>query len=232
MKIQVLSDVVPVARQAAAVIAEEARKCVSSRGRFVVAVSGGHTSWLMLHALTRETLPWNCVHLVQTDETVAPEGNPDRYLTHLRQCLLDNCPLPGDQIHPMPVEALDFERAVSRYTLTLSKLAGTPPVLDLVHLILGSDGHTASLMPDDPVLDVTDADVAVTGPCEEDRHMTLTFPVLNRARRVLWVVTGAEKAQMFARLRDSDISIPAGRVRRDRAIVLADCAAAGQLVPR
>ena len=232
MKIQVLPDVVPVARQAAAMIAAEARKCVLSRGRFVMAVSGGHTSWLMLHALARETLPWECVHVVQTDEAVAPEGDPNRYLTHLRQCLLDNCPLPREQIYPMPVEASDLEGAVNRYALTLSKLAGTPPVVDLVHLILGSDGHTASLMPDDPVLEVVDADVAVTDPCEEGRHMTLTFPALNRARRVLWVVTGSEKAEMFARLRNSDISIPAGRVRRDRALVLANCAAAGQLVPR
>jgi len=229
---QVLSDVVPVARQAAAFIAEEARKGVSSRGRFVVAVSGGHTSWLMLHALAREKLPWECVHIVQTDELMTGENDPDRSLPHLRRSLVGNCRLPADQIYPMPVETQDAETAISQYTQTLVKLAGTPPVLDLIQLILGSDGHAAALLPEDPVLDVADAEVAMTVPSAEGRRMTLTFPVLNRARRVLWIVTGTEKADMFARLRNADISIPAGRVRYDRAFVLADCAAAGQLVPR
>ena len=232
MRIQVLSDVVPVARQAAALIAEEARKGVASRGRFVMAVGGGHTCWLMLHALAREKLPWKCVHVLQTDELIAGEYDPDRNLPHLRRSLVGNCPLPADQIYPMPVGIPDAATAVSSYTQTLVKLAGAPPVLDLVHLILGSDGHTASLMPDDPVLDVEDADVALTEACAEGRRMTLTFPALNRARRVLWVVTGPEKAEMLALLRNADLSIPAGRIRRDRAIVLADSAAARELVPR
>ena len=118
--------------------------------------------------------------------------------------------------------------AATRYALTLREIAGSPPVLDLVHLGLGPDGHTASLVPGDPVLDVTDADVALTGVYQGRRRMTLTYPILNRSRRVLWLVTGSEKIGMLGRLRAGDESIPAGRVRQDRALVLADRAAAGQ----
>ena len=131
----------------------------------------------------------------------------------------------------MPVESPDLAVAAARYAQTLGEIAGQPPVLDLVHLGLGPDGHTASLVPGDLVLDVTDADVTLTGVYQGRRRMTLTYPVLNRARRVLWVVTGGEKAGMLGRLSAGDPSIPAGRVRQDRALLLADRAAAPQTTP-
>ena len=185
MKIEVLPDDDGVARKAAAIIAAEVRAAVPARGRFVMAVSGGHTPWQMLRALAGEPLPWESVHVVQVDERVAPAGDPDRNLVHLRESLLEHAPLRPEQIHAMPVEAADLERAAEQYAQTLRELAGSPPVLDLVHLGLGPDGHTASLVPGDPVLDVTDADVAVTGPYQDRRRMTLTYPVINRSRRVL-----------------------------------------------
>jgi 6-phosphogluconolactonase len=229
VKIEVHADDAQVARQAAAIIAADARAAIASRGRFVLAVSGGRTPWLMLRALADDTLPWDQVHVVQVDERVAPADNPDRNLAHLRESLLDHAPLAPDHIHAMPVEATDLDRAAGQYAVTLQEIAGAPPVLDLVHLGLGPDGHTASLVPGDAVLDVTDADVAVTAPYQGRRRMTLTFPIINRSRRVLWLVTGAEKVQALARLRDGDRAIPAGRVRQDRALILADRAAAGQL---
>jgi len=131
----------------------------------------------------------------------------------------------------MPVEAPNLEVAASQYADTLRQIAGSPPVLDLVHLGLSVDGHTASLVPGDPILEVADADVAVTGLYQGWRRMTLTVPILNRARQVLWLVTGADKASMLARLRNGDASIPAGRIRRERALVLADQAAAELLEP-
>jgi 6-phosphogluconolactonase len=229
MKIEVQADVDSVAQEAARMIALEARAAVADRGRFIVAVSGGRTPWLMLRALADEEVPWKSVHLVQVDERVAPPGHPDRNLTHLRESLLDHAPLPPEQVYAMPVNAPDLEVAALQYAATLRGIGGAPLVLDLVHLGLGPDGHTASLVPGDPVLGVTDRDVALTGPYQGRRRMTLTYPVLNRSRHILWVVTGGEKVEMLSRLLKADGSIPAGRVRQDRALVLADRAAAGQL---
>ena len=231
MKIEVLAHPDAVANKAAEIIAAEARAAVTARGRFTMAVSGGRTPWVMLRALAGEDVPWEGVHVLQVDERVAPEGHTDRNLTHLRESLLEHAPLRLEQIHAMPVESPDLEAAAARYAATLRQIAGSPPVLDLVHLGLGPDGHTASLLPSDPALDVTDSDVALAGPYQCRHRMTLTYPILNRARRVLWVVTGEDKAGMLARLRDGDPSIPAGRVRQDRALVLADRAAAERLGP-
>jgi 6-phosphogluconolactonase len=194
-----------------------------------MAVSGGHTPWQMLRALAGEKVPWEQVHVVQVDERIAPPGDPDRNLTHLRESLLTRVPLPAEQLHAMPVEAPDLKAAAARYARTLQEIAGSPPVLDLVHLGLGPDGHTASLVPGDPVLDVTDTDVALTGAYQWRCRMTLTYPIIDRARRILWVVTGSDKTGPLARLRDADRAIPAGRVRQDQALVLADRAAAGSL---
>jgi 6-phosphogluconolactonase len=227
VKVEVLADADAVAEAAAALIAAEARAAVAARGRFVVAISGGRTPWMMLRALAGQDVPWEGVHVLQVDERVAPAGDPDRNLTHLREALLPRAPLSPERIHAMPVESPDLEAAAARYAQTLRETAGSPPVLDLVHLGLGADGHTASLVPGDPVLEVTDADVALTAVYQGRRRMTLTYPTLNRGRRVLWLVTGGEKAGMLARLRAGDPAIPAGRVRPDEAVVLADSAAAG-----
>src|SRR5467141_3047983 len=229
MKVEVLEDADCVARAAAATIAADARAAIAARGRFALAVSGGHTPWIMLRALAEEGIPWAGVHVFQTDERVAPAGDPDRNLTHLRESLPQHAPLRPEQIHAMPVETADLQAAATQYAQALREIAGSPTVLDLVHLGLGPDGHTASLVLGDGVLDVTDADVALTGVYQGRRRMTLTYPMLNRARRVLWVVTGSEKIEMLRRLRDGDVSIPAGRVRREQALVLTDRAAAGQL---
>jgi len=227
MKIEIFRDADAVAQKAAEIIATESRAAVKARGRFIVAVSGGHTPWQMLRALAEEEVPWKDVHVVQVDERVAPAGDPDRNLTHLRESLLQHAPLRSEQIHAMPVESPDLEAAAKRYAAALQEIAGSPPVLDLVHLGLGPDGHTASLVPGDPVLNVTDSDVALTGVYQGRRRMTLTYPILNRARRILWLVTGKDKVTALARLREGDVTMPAGQIQRTNALVLADQAAAG-----
>ena len=229
MRIEALADADSVARAGAAFTAAEARAAVAARGRFIVAFSGGHTPWQMLSALADEQIPWAGVHVVQVDERVAPAGDPDRNLTHLRESLLARCPLRPEQVHAMPVESADLEAARGRYALTLRQIAGSPAVLDLAHLGLGPDGHTASLVPGDPVLDVTDVDVALTGVYQGRRRMTLTYPALNRSRRIVWLITGREKAEMLARLCRGDRSIPAGRIDQRQALVLADHEAAARL---
>jgi 6-phosphogluconolactonase len=226
VELEVLDDAAAVARRGAALLAAAARTAAALRGRFLVALSGGSTPWQMLRALADEDVPWRAVHVFQVDERVAPAGHPERNLTHLRECLHGRVSLPEEQLHPMPVENADLEAGVRDYAATLARQAGNPPVLDLVHLGLGSDGHTASLVPDDPVLDVEDADVAITAPYAGHRRMTLTYPALDRALRVLWLVTGEPKSAMLNRLRAGDREIPAGCVRSDRALVLADRAAA------
>jgi 6-phosphogluconolactonase len=225
MNLVALKDADSVALSAARTIAADAREAFAARGRFALAVSGGHTPWIMLRALAEEDVPWAGVQVFQVDERVAPAGHADRNLTHLRESLLRHAPLRPEQIHAMPVESADLRAAAHEYALTLRKIVDSPPVLDLVHLGLGPDGHTASLVPGDAALDVTDEDVALTALYAGRRRMTLTFPALNRARRVLWVVTGTEKAQMLRRLLDGDASIPAGRVHREHALLLADRAA-------
>jgi 6-phosphogluconolactonase len=227
MNIEVLVNADSVAERAASIIADYARETIAARGSFIMAVSGGHTPWIMLRRLAAAQIPRRAVHIVQVDERAAPAGHTDRNLTHLRESLADS-PLPPDQLYAMPVETPDLEAAAAAYAATLRTIAGELSVIDLVHLGLGPDGHTASLVPGDPVLDVDNADVALSGPYQGRRRMTLTYPILNRARRILWVVTGGEKAGMVNRLLDGDRGIPAGRILSDRALLLADSTAAGQ----
>lgn len=209
-------------------IAAEARSAVAARGKFSLAVSGGHTPWNMLRYLAELDVPWERTHVFQVDERIAPAGDPDRNLTHLESSLLSSVPLPRENLHAMPVENANLDEAARTYAQTLEQWAGAPPMLDLVHLGLGPDGHTASLVPGDAVLEVADVDVALTNIYKGRRRMTLTYPVLNRARRILWLVTGADKAVMLTRLCQSDHTIPAGRVHNGDALILADQAAAGQ----
>ena len=229
MKIEVLVSDAAVAERAASIIAEEAREAVALRGRFVFAVSGGRTPWAMLAAFAAKQLPWPSIHVFQVDERAAPAGDPDRNLTHLNASLLARAPLRREQVHAMPVEASDLAAAAESYSAALQELCGTPPTLDLAHLGLGPDGHTASLVPDDPVLEVVDSFVSVTGVYQGHRRMTLTYPALDRAGLILWVVTGEDEAEALARLSSGDRSIPAGRVRKDDAVVIADRAAASRL---
>lgn len=198
------------------------RDAVRLRGTCAVAFSGGSTPIALFDALRTTRLPWSKVHVFQADERIAPEGHPDRNLTALRRHLLHHVPIPPSQVHPMPVIASDLSTAIRDYEQELRHVCGNPPVLDVVHLGLGEDGHTASLVPADPVLDVEDSDVAVTRPYQDRRRLTLTYPVLNRSRRILWLVAGASKAAALRQLLGGIPSIPASRISREHALVVAD----------
>lgn len=232
LSIEVLKDDDAVAKAAAGKIAAAAREAVRERGLFTFAVSGGKTPWLMLRDLASEEVPWRQVHVFQIDERIAPEGDPDRNLTHLHESLLGNVPIPIENIHAMPVNAEDPEQGARDYAETLRSVCGNPATLDLAHLGLGPDGHTASLVPGDPVLEVVDRDVALTDPdrlYQNRRRMTLTYPMINRSREILWLATGAAKIPMIARLKAADQGIPGGRIVQQKALLLTDTAASAGL---
>ena len=199
-------------------IAEQAARAAEARGYFSLALSGGRSPWVMLSLLARRELPWDDIEIFQVDERVAPPGSRERNLTNLIVAL----PIERQAaLRPMPVTSRDLEAAAAEYEASL------PERLDFVHLGLGVDGHTASLVPDDPVLEVRDRRVAVTAkPYEGLRRMTLTYPALNAARKVVWLVAGEEKRDALARLLAGDETIPAGRVEAEDMLVVADAAAA------
>ena len=204
-----------VAASAARHVAKRARAAVAEHGRCTFAVSGGHTPWAMFAELAGQDVPWDRFVIFQVDERVAPVGTPDRNLTHLRDSL-GSAPA---EVIPMPVNSADLAAAAAGYAARL------PTRFNLVHLGLGADGHTASLVPGDPVLDVHDRLVAVTGPYQGHRRMTLTYAALARADEIMWLVTGEDKREPLARLLAGDTTIPAGRVDAARSLVIADAAA-------
>lgn len=210
-----LADPDAVAEAGASFVAERARAAVASRGLFTFAVSGGHTPWAMFAKLAAETVPWDAVVIYQVDERVAPAGDPSRNLTHLTEAL-GSAPA---EVLPMPVNDADLTAAAAAYAADL------PVQFDLVHLGLGPDGHTASLVPGDPVLSVTDRLVAVTQPYQGQVRMTMTYPALARAREILWLVTGQDKKDALTALLAGDTNVPAGRVEAPASVVLADQAA-------
>lgn len=229
--LEVLDGADGLAARGADLLARLVRRAVDARGRAIVALSGGSTPGAMLTALAQRPVPWERVHLVQVDERLAPDGHPDRNLELLRERLLTALPGPGPRVHPAPVTLHDPDAAAARYADELAELAGSPPVLDVVQLGLGADGHTASLVPDDPVLEVVDREVAVTGRYAGWPRLTCTFPLLERARQRVWLVSGAAKADVLARVLAGDERLPAARLSRRASRWLVDRAAAADLDP-
>lgn len=208
------------ARAAAELIVAAGRAALDERGAFSLALSGGKDPWQMVELVSEADLDWERTTIFQVDERIAPAGDDDRNLTHMVEAL------PIDlqtRIRPMPVTDSDLEAAAARYAEEL------PDALDAVHLGIGPDGHTASLVPNDPVLDVTDRKVALTGGEYQDRRrMTVTYPTLAAARKIVWLITGEEKVDALEKLRAADPSVPAGRVEQANATIVADEAALGE----
>jgi 6-phosphogluconolactonase len=216
--VEVLADADAAARRGARLIAEAALAAITEHGSFSLALSGGAAPWRMFELLGDQEIDFNDAEIFQVDERVAPDGDPERNLTHFRRSLPEAALA---RLHPMPVTDRDLDAAAARYEREL------PGALDLVHLGLGTDGHTASLVPGDAVLEVVNRRVAPTaGKYRGRRRLTLTYAALGNARRLVWLVTGGDKRDPLARLLAGDRSIPAGRVEAAEALVLADRAAA------
>ncbi len=217
-----------VASAGANFISARVTEAIAERGQFTLALSGGSTPWIMLAKLAEQELPWDRVKVLQVDERAAPDGDPERNLVQIREHFADRISLPTENLYAMPVSGKDLNGGARQYEQTLVELAGAEPVIDVIHLGLGGDGHTASLVPGDPVLEVSDCDVATTETYNGRRRMTLTYPIINRARHILWLITGEGKAEMLRRLIQGDGDIPAGRISQVQATVLADDAALGK----
>lgn len=224
MRLEVAADAALAARVAADLIADALAAALATRGRAALALSGGATPARMLECLATTALPWRGLHVFQVDERFAGPDSPERNLTSLRLALARSS-LPADRLHAMPVDAVDPALAAREYAGVLARTLGPEGALDVVHLGLGADGHTASLVPGDAVLE-SRADVALTGEYQGTRRMTLTFGPLNRARLRLWLVTGEAKREVIARLLDRDPELVATRVRPEASVVVADRAAA------
>ena len=219
-ELEVLADASAAAERFATLLATRLREVAAERGRATAAVSGGSGPWESFQLLAGEDVPWDAVELFQVDERVAPHGDDARNLTHLEESLP---PAGWARMHAMPVEAGDLDAAAAEYAALL------PDALDIVHLGIGPDGHAASLVPGDAVLDVRDRDVALTASeYQGTRRMTLTYPMIDRSRELLWLVTGESKVEPLRKLLAGDPSIPAGRVRAGRSLIVADRAAAGE----
>lgn len=230
-RLEVLETADAAAERAAHLIAAELRDAVAERGNATLALSGGRTPGQMLPKLARQNLPWESVHIFQVDERVAPDGDPDRNYTQLRDAFATQVERYPERIHRMPVTTPDLDAAAREYATALRSAAGTPPILDVVHLGLGVDGHTASIFPR-AVLD-EGRDVAITVTHASRRRMTLTIPIINRARSIVWLVTGRDKAKALERLMRAEPGLVATRVRRTSAAIVADTDAGGSgLRPR
>jgi len=225
MEIRQCNSADDVATAGANFIDARVKESISERGQFTIALSGGSTPWVMLRELAKHDLPWKQVRIFQVDERVAPDGDAERNLVHIQKNLAARISMPVENLYAMPVTGNDLEDEAWQYDAELREVAGTPPVLDVVHLGLGEDGHTASLVPGDPVLQVEDRDVAITDTYSGLQRMTLTYSIINRARHILWLVTGDGKTEMLDRLIQGDRRIPAGRVSQQQATVVADTAA-------
>jgi len=229
LPVHVGADADAAAEQAAELVAQRLRDALAARNHASAAFSGGTTPWSMLRVLARAGLDWERIDVFQVDERVAPAGSDERNATHIEATLVKLAPVPSRRWHPIPVEEPDPAGAARRYERELRDATGGE--LDVVHLGLGDDGHTASLVPGDPVLGVTDRLVAATtGEYQGCRRVTLTYAAINAARAVVWLTAGAGKGEMLRRLVAADPTIPAGRVLQDRAVVVSDEAAATPLL--
>ena len=229
-RLEVLPDHEAAAQRGAELLAQAARDAVAERGSAALAGSGGTDPWKMFEIFSEMDVPWESTELFQVDERVAPPGHADRNLTGLQAALLDRVPIPPGNLHPLPVEEPDIEAAAAAYAEEIRSVSGPDGALDVVHLGLGDDGHAASWPPGDPVVDAP-GDVAVVGPFNGRLRMTLTPAAVNRAGWIVWLITGAAKAPVVARLLAGDPALPASRVRRTDATLLADAAAGADLTP-
>lgn len=233
------------ALRSAELLAQAIEAALGQRGRCLLVLSGGSTPRPVFDELALMDLRWERVMLLQADERLAPDGSPDRNLTQQQEAF-EGCgatwlPLPVDRLLKAAAASSDGESLLDRrppagvvaeilgdFNARLVEFADEPPVVDIAQLGIGTDGHTASLLPGDPALDELRRYVALTGLYQGHRRLTMTRPVFDRARLVVWLARGHEKAEPLGRLLTGDLSIPAGIIRPRQSVIVADSDAARQ----
>jgi 6-phosphogluconolactonase len=225
VRLIVSRDLEEAARCAAGELARACAAAVAERGRACIALSGGRSPLRAFELFACSPLPWAVIVVAQVDERCVPADDGRRNLASLRTRLVEQGRLPRTNLLEMPVEVDDLERAADGYAALLRERLGPDGEFDVVQLGLGVDGHTASLVPGDPVLEIADRDVAITRPYQGTRRMTLTYARLRSARERLWLVTGGDKAAALAELLAGAGTSPAVRLTREPGVVVADRAA-------
>ena len=235
---RIYSDIAALSEAALGETLRILKDAVAKRGRFSIALSGGHTP-AKLYALWAEKYkaqtPWDAVHLFFGDERFVPEDDLLSNYRMVRETLISHVPIPKENVHPMQTNFPSPEKAAEAYEVELRKYFGpdAPPAFDVQLLGLGVEGHTASLFPGSPALDETQRwALAVTAPAEPPQRLTLTPVVLNQGLNTFFLVAGKEKREILKALRadpDSGPSkYPAARIRPARGVVwYMDEAAAG-----
>lgn len=239
-KIRVHGGMEVLSRAAAGVFAQIARKCMTPKGgRFVVALSGGHTPLRAYQLLSqppyRDLVRWDKTHVFWGDERCVPKDDPRNNARAAMQALLDHVPVPRGHIHPIPTE-LPPEKAAEKYEATLREFFHDgSPRFDLIFLGLGEDGHTASLFPNTPILEERTRWVKEAFVAEQNMpRVSLTVPVLVEASSIVFLVQGANKSRALREVLEGQfrpLEFPAQLIRptRGELIWLVDEEAAQEL---
>jgi len=244
-EVRIADDAAALAAIAAREVVDVARAAVAARGRFAVALAGGSTPRATYRLLAEPPLatqmPWDRTLVFFGDERGVPPDHPQSNYGMARTALLQHVPIPPDHVFRIAGESADPDAVAADYAKTLAEALGVRrgevPRLDLILLGLGIDGHTASLFPGSPVLKETFRTVAAVhaAAASVPQRFTLTYPVLNAAACVIYIVSGAEKAKIVkAALGDRSTGLPAAMVRPSdgRLLWILDRAAAAALPAR
>jgi 6-phosphogluconolactonase len=225
LPLEVHADPAAVASAAATAIAAALDVAVRERGRATLALSGGRSPLEAFKLLAAKPLPWHAIDILQVDERCAPAGHEDRNSVQIGRAFAGLVAAQAERFHWIPLdETTDTHAAARTYSATLTALAGVPPIIDVVQLGLGPDGHTASLFPGQ-TLELVTRFVGLSPPMLGWPRLTLTLPVLDAARRIIWFVTGSDRGAPLRGLLAGDPAVVGSRVRRGSATVFADRAA-------
>jgi 6-phosphogluconolactonase len=217
--VEILPDKAAVVERSLQIVLEALTAAIAERGVFTIALAGGSTPKPLYEALARQSLPWPQIHVFWGDERYVPPDHPDSNEGMARQAWLNHVPIPAENIHPMPTSAPDPAIAAEQHNQELQSFfqtePGTFPAFDVILLGMGDDGHTASLFPFTAALEVRDRLITV-GNKDGQPRITFTAPLINHARCVVFMVTGANKqpalAQIFAPTAD-DAAYPSRMIQ-------------------